>query len=371
MSRKTKIVVAIAAVIAVAAIAFFGVRNQMQANATSGTAKVGVILPLTGPLAAEGERMLAAVKLSEKRQASSKPSVQFLVEDGKYTVKDSINAFVKLKSQKVCGWIVYADLPLMGMKQILIEDGKPTICLIGDQKLIKGLDRFIHLSGAIIVPAQKNAEYALKHNLKTAVVVFPDEDYGKNVAAAFTSKYQGGGGKVVLSEGFLPGQVDAKSLVAKAIKTKADVFFLCGYGPAFVAIVNQLKQQKFPGMILADTNVCVEKKNLIDGGEGIVYADFDFGDGCTNPATKEFVDSVRRDYGVGASSFSAFIYEAANLLAKSIKTVGTDPDKICENICSVKNYPSVIGKLSCGKDQELDVPIIMKKSLKNGAEILE
>ena len=163
MNSKNKIILAIIAVLAVVAIIALGIRNQMNQNSgdDENVIKVGVILPLTGSLGYEGVRMRDAMELALSQLDNDKRSILELnYEDGKFLVRDSISAFNKLNEKGMDAWIIFGDTPLLGMKPLLQKTGKPVLCLIGAQELIKDSENFFHFSGSITLPAIKNAVFA-------------------------------------------------------------------------------------------------------------------------------------------------------------------------------------------------------------------
>ena len=113
------------------------------------------------------------------------------------------------------------------------------------------------------------------------------------------------------------------------------------------------------------------KAELTDGGEGYVYADFDFGDACENPETRQFIENMSKKYGVSASAFSAFAYETVRVLSKIIADKGKSAEVVHAGLLQVKGYKSIFGEISYHDNRELEIPIIMKESLKSGAKVCQ
>ena len=371
MSRKAKIVVAIAAVIAVAAIAFFGVKNQMRKNTDDeNVIKIGAILPLTGSLGYEGTRMKDAMELAISQLDNDKRGVlKIYYEDGKFLVRDSISAFNKLNEKGMDAWIVFGDTPLLGMKPLLKKTGKPVLCLIGAQELIKDSPNFFHFSGSITLPAVKNAQFVKTKGVKTVSIIYLNEQIGLEVKRAFEQEFMDKSHKVVTSEGFDMGQRSMKDLVVRSIAPKPDAVFVYGYSTPYIDILNELKNVGYRGLVITDGNLGAVKSSLIGGGDGVWYADFDFGDGCDNPESQKFVNDMKNIYGVSASSFSAFAYETVRVLAAIVHHSGKTSSAIHSGLLSIKNYHSIFGVISYRDNRELDIPIVIKKATPNGAKI--
>ena len=369
MKKKLSIVIIIVAVLMVAAIV--ALRNY-RVNSVDDVCNVGIILPLTGPLEYEGKRLLAAIQYAQTVKANAPLQLACHIEDGKYTVKDSINAFYRLMTQNnIDVWIIYGDLPLMGLKDMLKSTEKPVVCMIGAQELIKGLDTFIHFSGSIVSPARKLAEYANINSIQTASMIYHKEQIGDIVAAEFRKRFELQGGRILAEESFVDEYTDVKTLISKAISRQPDALFVYAYGPSYISILNQIKAQGFKGAVLTDSNVSTVRDKIVNGGDGILYADFDFGLGCYNPETLEFIDVMRRDYCVDASSFSAFMYEAVRVLSNVVNDFGKSPNNVVKGFDSVINYPSIVGTLTYVPDGELMVPIVMKRITGNNVEVIK
>lgn len=369
MSKKVKIVIAVFAVIAIAAIAFFGIRNQMRKRAAADkkVIKVGVILPLTGPLSSDGARLKAAICMAEDEQSPDAPKISFCFEDGKYTVKDSINAFNKLRNSGVDAWIIFGDLPVSGLKSFIVSDQKPTICLIGAQEIISGMNNCIHFSGSFIAPGKKIADYANTHNLKKMVELIQDDDMGKFLSVIFKDRFQKNGGEILFEERFDQGQIDAKNIVAKSIKANPDAIFVYANGPSYIAILNQLKQQNFAGEVLTVSTLTVVKDKVINGGEGFIFADFDFGAGSNNLESEEFAKKLSEKYALPANPFAAFAYEASVAMTNALKQHGPNAKYVCKELNQTKKQRSAIGAFSCHENGELEADIVIKRATKDGA----
>lgn len=371
MTKNKKLLIGIGIVVLIG-IALVGILRNRQQVAGENVVRVGVILPLTGALGYEGERLMAAIQYAQTVVNNRDVKLLCYVEDGKYTVKDSVQAFLKLENQnKIDIWIIYGDLPLTSLKELLLKTAKPVICMIGAQELIKGHKNFIHFSGSIVAPARTSASYAIRKGIKNVAVIYHKEQIGDVVANEFVNCFVRGGGDIACVEPFVNERDDMKVLVSKAMSKQPDAIFVYAYGPSYISILNQIIQQGYSGMVLTDSNVSTVRDKLIGGGDGIVYADFDFGDGCKNARTIEFIKKLKSEYGVDASSFSAFMFEAVSVLSSVINDSGTDVNAIVSGFTSIKDYPSIVGNLTCVENGELIVPIIMKKTCKGGAEIQE
>ena len=353
-------------IVVILAIVAFEIHKQKNSDNANKVVNIGVILPLTGPMGAYGERLTAAIRLAEEGQ----DDVKFLIEDGKYTTKDSISAFNKLKSDNVDAWIVFGDLPLLGMKTLLAESQNPVLCLIGAPDLIKDIPHLIHYSGASSAHARELGDYAGKAGIKSTVVIYQDEELNQSLIPVYQAVFEKNGGQMLAAIPFMSGQQDLRAVVVKAMSLKSESILVFGYGKDYVNIMNELVQQKYNGIILSDSNTVVERKNLISGGEGFVYVDFDFNPNSEYAGTRKFISDMQSKYKVTPCVFSAFAYEAAKNLIEAIQTNGKKSEEIEKYLYGKGEFQSVIGKIQCVENDELKVTLNMKKVTKDGDIIL-
>lgn len=371
MTMKTnQLLVFIPTVIFLAFVVFFSCRNR-QAASTDDAVQIGVILPLTGSLGYEGIRMKDAMDLAwSQLDGENQRGIKLNYEDGKFLVRDSISAFNKLNEKGMDAWVIFGDTPLLGMKTLLEKTGQPVLCLIGAQDLVKDSQFFFHFSGSITLPATENAKFAKRKGVTTLSLIYLNEQIGLEVKGAFEREFIDEAHKVVASEGFDMGQRAMKSLVAKAIAPNPDAVFVYGYATPYIEILNEIKKVGYRGIVLTDGNLAAVKPDLIDGGEGVWYADFDFGDGCENPETKKFLHDMHDIYGETASSFSAFAYETVRVLSTIIHDKGKTPADIHSGLLAIKDYHSIFGVISYRDNRELEIPVVIKKATRDSAQVV-
>ena len=98
-----------------------------QSVAEKDTVKIGAILPLSGTLSEQGELALKALSFAvEDFNATSPFNIKIVPEDGKFTAKDSINAYRKLRSAGIdLIWIFGSETPLLAVEPIAAKENIP------------------------------------------------------------------------------------------------------------------------------------------------------------------------------------------------------------------------------------------------------
>ena len=86
----------------VAVVAVFGGRAwylHKQSTSELDVVKIGVLLPLTGPVARDGEDVLKGLKISEKdinENPKYNRKLKLVVEDNKFTPQGALSAYYKI-----------------------------------------------------------------------------------------------------------------------------------------------------------------------------------------------------------------------------------------------------------------------------------
>lgn len=355
MNRTTKIIIAAAAVLAVAAIAFFGIRNQMRKNTGDGSViRIGAVLPLTGAFAFEGQKAAAAIKLAaDEINASSQggPKVKLLLEDGKFTVKDSISAYRKLAEANPQGVITFGTPTTAAIKDIL-KPGEIMMAIDGTRGVPQSSEmvfRCLQPTSHVAIAMVKLLE---REKIKNVSVAYMDGDSGRDFIDAFSKAFSG---KINAAETFAFDSQDVRAAISKLTKHRNDAICVFGYGMGYATTLNQLIESGFKGRIITDLNVTSISGNLKNNGLGIRYVSLVFGNDSRNELSKSFIKKLEKRYSTTPTAFSAFAYEAARMLALAFGE-NRSAEGAKSFLLNLKQYGSVVGNISYDKDGELCLP---------------
>lgn len=117
---------------------------------------------------------------------------------------------------------------------------------------IEGLNKCQFLSYDIKDVSGLPAEYAAsKHS--TAAIVFSNEDYGRDGAAAFRESFEQHGGTVLGEFPFALGNVEVRDVVNLAMQTKPDCLFIVGVTTAgYINLFKGVKEYGYSGEVISD-----------------------------------------------------------------------------------------------------------------------
>ncbi len=334
---------------AAATLPVFAVTGRARAE---DTIKIGVVSPVTGPVAEPGRIQLNSIKLAvEKVNAAGGVlgrKVELVVEDDQGTNPGAVLAFSRLaEHQDIVAFVgsirstqmnaMAPDMQKVG-KPVMFGGTDPTLTKLGNPWLFRCRPNDSY-SGRVIVDFCTNT---LKLN-KVALVHSTDAfgTGGKNAIVANLEKLKLA---PALIQGYTNTQSDFSPVVLAVKSSGADV--IVSYftnEPDCAVFARQLRQLgvRTPWVGSPSIQSPVTRglaKNALYG----TYAVADFVED-SNPTAKSFADAYRAAHK--ESPDSGWTYDAMLILAKAMNAAkSTDPEKIRGAILAVKKFPGTEGE---------------------------
>lgn len=199
---------------------------------------------------------------------------------------------------------------------------------------------------------------------QNVAILYQNTDHGVIATDVFTKQYEAGGGKVIMSETFIPGQTKDFSPVLSRIKEQdPDLFYVNASYNDCAQIFMQAKalnmdcQLVGPGMLLTEEFLDVVG-NKIDGtivmSSVPAFLPSVLESGELDAASKNFVDSYTAEYNEVPDSFAASAFDAVNIVLDAVAKVGTDTPALREELKTLRDYPGVSGyNMSFNEQKEM------------------
>lgn len=340
---------------------------------------VGVIQPLSGPLAPFGRPAVQGIRLrvEEINQAGGvdgKP-IRLIVEDNKGDKNESINAFTKLvgSDKVVC---VIAPVTSNNTRAIRGSAKKFKIPAItptatNDRVTLRNPYVFRTCFNDTFQGA-KVAEYALGDGgfKKAAILIDMNSDYSKGLAKTFAEVFAKGGGAVVAEENYQQGDKDFGPQLRNAAKAGAEVIFVPGYPPELPLIVQQSRLHapaaKFCGADGWDNPTVINGSGPAVEGSFLLGA---FAREDERPVVQAFIQAYQEAHETMPGTFEALGYDTMSLLAEAMKG-GADAESIQKGLLAVKDFEAVTGAISMTPEGDAAKSAVILEIVKNpdGAE---
>ncbi|EAK5748993.1 ABC transporter substrate-binding protein [Campylobacter lari] len=335
--------------------------------------KIGVVLPLTGTLAAYGNDVYEGIKLANTLNPNLKngDSIKIIAIDTKGDKIEAANAATRLISQdKVLGLIGEAVTPnTMQVLSIAEEKKIPAIAPVASGD--KLLDKKSYASRVCFMDSfqgDKFANYAYKDlNLKSVVVIVDQSNvYSLGLARAFEKEFKQNGGKILKKLTISSGDKDFKAIVSQLKNINPDFVYMPIYHPEAALIARQAKAVGFNKLLSAGDGV--NNKTFIElGGDavnGVVFTDsFDY----NNPPTtlsKNFINAYEKDHGTKElPAFSAMGADAYYVMVNAMNECTNNLNAQCinEKIHSTNNFEGVGGVISIDTSGNASRSVVIKE----------
>ena len=337
------------ALLSAATVTTLGTSRRARAAETM---KVGVVSPLTGPVAEAGRIQLNSLRLAvEKVNAAGGAlgqQIELIVEDDASTNPGAVLAFSRLAERKeIVGFIgsirstqmnaMAPDMLKVG-KPVMFGGTDPTLTKLGNPWLFRCRPNDSY-SGRVIISFITES---LK--LKKVALIHSTDAFGTGGKNAILANLEKKGLQPVLVQGYTNNQPDFSPVVLAVKQSGADV--IVSYftnEPDCAVFARQLRQLgvRTPWVGSPSIQSPVTRglaKNALYG----TYAVADFVED-SNPTAKAFADAYRAAHK--ESPDSGWTYDGLMILAKAINDAkSTDPQKIRTAILSIKKYAGTEGE---------------------------
>lgn len=317
----------------------------------SGTIKIGVGAPLTGPNAKPGQDILNGVKLAvDEKNASGGiggKQIELLEADDRSDPREGINAANKLVNSGAVGVIGHynsgVSIPASAEVYEKSQVVEITPGSTNPQFTERGLKWVFRTIGRDDQQGQVGAAFALAHKLKNVVVIHNKGAYGQGLAEEFKKNLEAGGGKTLLFDSVNKDDKDFSPILTKIKTLKPDLIFYGGEYQDGALFSRQSKQVGIKAPIMGGDALYDKDYIKLTGPD---YAAGNFVTFSTGNQSAEFQKNYTAKFGE-LGPYSAYSYDAAKILIAAIETAGADdPEKLRDAVAATKNFPGVTGSIS-------------------------
>lgn len=344
------------------------------------TIKIGALLPTSGVYASLGENLLNGMNLYFEQQnwEVDGNKIEIVQEDDESDPQVGLRKLRKLTDQEQID-ILTGTVSTAVAYAIRDEVDKRKLPYINshaggnDLTRAKKSDYIWRSSFSSWQIGHSMGEWAFKNIGGKIYVTAADYAFGHEVAEAFKAAYTAAGGKIV-DEVYPPlGNNDFSSYLAKMNRDDIDGIYAFYAGSDAVRFVQQYEQYGLKGKIpligsgwLTAEDVRPQQGMSPDGITASIFWDYS----VDTPENKAFIEAYEKKYNSRPSIESAEGYDAAMIIAETIKKLKgdvSDPDKVVEAMSSIK-ITSPRGPISFDKETHNVIQnlYIVKTSVVNG-----
>ncbi len=346
--------------------------GDKMSNADSKTPiKIGWIGPLTGEVAEIGKDALASAQIAtdevNKEGGINGRTLQLIAEDGKCNPKDGANAGTKLMN--IDGVSVIMPTCSPELLSVASRANEKRIVLLSScasaPKITESGDYIFRTYPSDAFQGTFAAEYAYTAlGVKKAAVLAIQNDWGAGLQNAFSKKFKELGGEVVFLEMYQPDSTDFRTQLVKIKESKPDMLYFPGFTQGTIIALKEAKNIGLTIPVLGgdawdDTTIHKEV-----AAEGIMY---------TLPKANYRLDWSEKMKAKNAhtTTCAPAAYDNIKILSEIMKEVGTDGEKIKNELYKVENYSGVNGNITLDQNGDLAKAEYDVKIVKNGVALVK
>jgi len=326
--------------------------------------KIGVVLPLTGNIAAFGQTSKGGLDIAyaQKNKLSNGDTVKLVVVDDRGDKVEAATAVKRLLDKDKVAVILgeVASSNSMAMAPVAEKAKTPMITHASTNPRVTKGKKYV-TRACFIDPFQGAvmAKYALDNNMKTAVVVTDaKQDYSVGLSKAFKKAYEAAGGKVVKTILINSGDKDFNAQVAALKQANPAIVAFTGYYPEAALMVKQARDMGVQTPFIGADGVGFPELVKIGGkaAEGFMYTDHFNEAAASSPEAKAYVEAFHKKYNKPADSMGALAADGYGMILQAmencIKAGKASDDKECinTNLRSTKEYKGITGVITINEN---------------------
>ena len=335
------------------------------ASAAQADIVIGLMAPLTGPVAAYGDQVKngaeAAVETINKAGGILGEKIVLKLADDAGDPKQGVSA----ANQLVGEGVHYVVGPVTSgvaipASDVLAENGilMVTPTATAPDLTARGLTNVLRTCGRDDQQAEVAAAYVLKNLKDKKIAIIHDKaTYGKGLADAFKAAINAGGLNEVLYNSLTPGEKDLSALVTRIKAEGVEVIYFGGYHPEGGLLARQLRDVSVNATIIGGEGLSNTEFWAIgnEAAAGTIFTNAT--DALKNPASAEAV-KVLAEKGLPPEAFTLNAYAAVEVLKAGIERAGKADDTAAVAAALKNGEPiaTAIGNLTYAENGDLSSP---------------
>ncbi len=319
---------------------------------------IGVVLPLTGHLAAAGKLMKQGydLALDEINMAQlGKTQFKFIIEDDTSTPEGAVEDFNKLIHQDGVSVIIgpasssatKAAFPVARDNQIV------AISSTSGSRGLGAISDFVFriaLTTDVVAPRGVKATHAKLGYQRVATLYDKIDEFSTDRDAALQEAFTANDIKVLTTETFQSGDIDFSAQLTRIKTLNPDAVFVSALPPEKPRILIQAHELGISVPFIVSSLTDVEVQAAGTAAEGaITFIGWLPTD--DTPGNRAFVQNYTDTFGMEPNAFATASYATVYILAEAIKNAhATDSTAIRDALANIKDFDTVFGKFSFNAD---------------------
>lgn len=321
------------------------------------TIKIGLMAPLTGSWASEGQEMKQVTSLlAEELNAAGGllgKDVEIIAEDDGGDPKTAALAAQRLITKGVVAVIGTYGSSVTEASQNIYNESNVIQVANGSTNIRltdKDFKYFFRTCGRDDAQGAVAAKAIQDLGFKKVAILHDNTTYAKGLAEVAKAILKGV--EIVFFDALTPGEQDYNTVLAKMKNVGPDIVFFTGYYKEAGLLLRQAKEMNWTVPFLggdATNNPDLVKTAGNEAAEGFYFISDPLPKDLTYDKVKAFLSSFTKKYGNPANSiYAVYAGDGFNVITEAIKSTGsTDPDKMADYLhAQLKDYQGLTGKIT-------------------------
>ncbi|MFV0563774.1 ABC transporter substrate-binding protein [Malaciobacter mytili] len=357
-----------------------GVATAMMASlAIAKEVKIGVILPMSGPIGGFGQSAHKGLTFANKMNHTLKngDTVKLVLVDNKSDKIESANAASKLISDDKVTAIIGAltSTNTMAMTKIAEEAKVPVVAPVATNILVtKRKDYVSRVCFSDAFQGTVAANFAIKELKEKEAVLITDVklDYSIGISKVFSTEYKKLGGNIVQRVKINSGDTDFKAMLSNIKALNPKLIFFPIYSAEAGLIAKQAKQLGITAKFLGTDGMTADKiffETAGDAAEGFYGTNLFSSDAPkTTDLSKKYDKEFTAKYNEPVHPFGVLSADSYNVIINAMNQCKDPTNSICvnEKIRATKNFQGASGIISLEEGDAVRSAVI--NQIVNGKE---
>lgn len=327
--------------------------------AVAETIKIGLMAPLTGPWASEGQEMKQIVELlAEQVNAEGGvlgDQVEILAEDDGGDPKTAALAAQRLSTQGIVAVIGTYGSSISEAAQSIYDESQILHIANGSTAVRlseKGLKYFFRTCPRDDEQGRVAAQTLLDAGYKNVAVLHDNTTYALGLAEETKAILEENGVNIVFFDALTPGESDYTAILTTMQAAKPDAVFSTTYYPETGLLLRQKKEMGWETPLIggdANNNPDLIKIAGKEAAAGYAMMTPPVPNDLPSEEAQSFITAYKEKYGSAPGSIWAVLAgDGFLVIAAAIEATGsTEPDKLADYLhTELKDFPALTGKLS-------------------------
>jgi branched-chain amino acid transport system substrate-binding protein len=323
------------------------------------TVKIGLMGPMTGPWASEGQEMkqvldLLVEELNGKGGLLEK-QVEIVTEDDSGDPRQASLAAQRLCTRDIVAVIGTYGSSITEATQNIYDESEIIQVANGSTAIRlseKGLKYFFRTCPRDDEQGKVAVQTIEKLGFKKVAVLHDNTSYAKGLATEAQGLLEKKGMNIVFFDALTPGERDFNTILSKLKAAEPDVVFFTGYYPEAGLLLRQKKEMNWNTPFIggdATNHPDLVKIAGKDCAAGFHFISAPLPKDLDTEEAKSFVAAFEKKYANPPNSIYAVLAgDGFRVVAEAIKASGaSEPDKVADYLhTKLKDFPGLTGKIS-------------------------